>query len=102
MDYNTFAGRLKNTDFSVIRQNISYNHSDTRCWTAIVNKDTDNIIVTYNANRYDLGTQYFDIFSSNKILADVEVEDVFDVIEQIVSRSKTLVNQPQELTEFNV
>lgn len=102
MDFNNFAGRLKNTNYLVNRQNISYNHSDTRCWTAIVNQGTDNIIVTYNVNRYDLGTQYFDIFSSNKILTDVEVDDVFDVIEQIVTRSKTLVDQPQELTEFNV
>jgi hypothetical protein len=102
MDYNTFAGRLKNTNLTVTRQNISYNQADTRCWTAIVNKGTDNIIVTYNVNRYEQGTQYFDIVSSSKILTDVEPDEILDTIELIVSKSPLLVDQPQELSELNV
>ena len=102
MDYNNFSGRLKNTNYTVTRQNISYNQLDTRCWTAIINQGTDNIFVTYNVNRYDIGTQYFDIISSNRILTDVEVDDVFDTIEYICKKSPLLVDQPQETAELNV
>lgn len=99
MDYNNFAGRLKNTNLTVQRLNISYPEIDTRCWTAIINKSTDNIFVTYNRNRYDLGTNLFDIVSSDKTLTDVEVEDIFDTIEQITTKNPLLVDQLQEITE---
>jgi hypothetical protein len=96
MDYNNFAGRLKNTNLTVQRMNISYPQIDTRCWTAIINKGTDNIFVTYNVNRNDIGTQYFDILSSDKTLANVEYEDIFDTIDLITTKNPLLIDQPQQ------
>lgn len=51
MDYNTFAGKVRNSDCSVLKLDIVYNHTDCRCWSAIVNQGKENIIVTYNVNR---------------------------------------------------
>jgi hypothetical protein len=86
MDYNTFAGKVRSAECSVSKLDLVYNHTDCRCWSAIVNQGKENIIVTYNVNRSELGSQAFDIFSSTKILTDVEPEDVCDVIEYMVNK----------------
>lgn len=86
MDYNTFAGKVRSAECSVAKLDLVYNHTDCRCWSAIVNQGRDNIIVTYNVNRSELGSQAFDIFSSTKILTDVEPEDVCDVVEYMLTK----------------
>ena len=86
MDYNTFAGKVRNSDCSVLKLDIVYNHTDCRCWSAIVNQGKENIIVTYNVNRSEHGSQIFDLFSSTKILTDIESEDIFDIINYIVNK----------------
>jgi hypothetical protein len=86
MDYNTFAGKIKSADCSVSKLDIVYNYTDCRCWSAIVNQGSDNIVVTYNVNRSELGSQAFDIFSSTRILTDVEPEDIYSTIEYIRSK----------------
>jgi hypothetical protein len=91
MDYNTFAGKVRSADCSVSKLDLVYNHTDCRCWSAIVNQGSDNVIVTYNVNRSELGSQAFDIFSSTKILTDVEPEDVCDVVEFMLTKPNIAV-----------
>ena len=85
MDYNTFAGKVRNADCFVTKLDLAYNQSDCRCWTAIINQGKENIVVTYSVNRSELGSQAFDVFSSTKILTDVEPEDVCDVVELMLN-----------------
>jgi hypothetical protein len=94
MDYNTFVGKLKKYNCSVVKSDILYNQTDCRCWTAIINQKTDNIIVTYNINRSDLGSQHFDIISSNKISTDVEIDEVYDFIDVLIN--KTVLSEEPE------
>ena len=86
MDYNSFAGKIRNSDCSVTKLDLVYNHTDCRCWSALVNQGKENIIVTYSVNRSEFGSQVFDILSSNKILTDIEPEDIFDVIELTLTK----------------
>ena len=86
MDYNTFVGKVRNANCSVVKLDLSYNHADCRCWSVIINQGKDNIIVTYSINRNEYGSQTFDVFSSNKILTDIEPEDICDVIDLMLNR----------------
>lgn len=86
MDYNTFAGKVKSSDCSVTKLDLVYNQADCRCWSALINQGKDNIVVTHVINRFDYGSQLFDIFTPNKVLTDVETEDVFDTIELLVNK----------------
>jgi len=98
MDYNTFAGKVRNSECSVSKLDLVYNHTDCRCWSAIVNQGKDNIIVTYSVNRSELGSQSFDILSSNKILTDVEPEDICDVIEYMLNKP-ILIKESEIITQ---
>lgn len=95
MDYNTFAGNVKKSHYTVLKLDTAYNHADCRCWTALINQGRDNIIVTHSVNKTDIGTQTSDIFSSQRIMTDVENEDLFDVIDLFVSKE----NLPVETEE---
>lgn len=85
IDYNTFASRARKNDLHVTKLDISYPIADTRCWTAIINQGTDNVLVTLNVNRYQFGNQYFDILSSSKTITDVYVEDVYETLELLLN-----------------
>ena len=87
MDYSTFAGNLKKTNASVAKLDLAYNHTDCRCWSAVVNQGAENIIVTHSVNRGEHGAQNFDVFTSTRIITDVEPDDIFDTIDMIVNRS---------------
>lgn len=91
MDYNTFVNNIQKSSFTVRKLDFAFNQADTRCWSVLLNPDTNRIIVTYNVNRYELGTQYFDIFYSEGILEDVEVEDIYDTLEVINNKYPTIV-----------
>lgn len=86
MDYHTFVGKVKNANCSVTKLDLVYNQADCRCWSAIVNQGKENIIVTFNVNRSELGSKEFDILSSNRILTDVEPEDICDIIEYMTQK----------------
>ena len=89
MEYSTFTGNLKKSNCSVTKLETIYNQADCRCWSAIINQGSDNVIVTHSVNRYSQGTQLFDVFASSKIVADVEPEDVFDTIDLLVTKTET-------------
>jgi hypothetical protein len=98
MEYHSFAGKVKNANCSVTKLDLVYNQADCRCWSAIVNQGNENIIVTFNVNRSELGSKEFDILSSNRILTDVDPEDVCDIIEYMTQ--KPLFNQETEDAEI--
>ena len=85
IDYKTFASRMKKNDIRVFKLDTTYAMADTRCWTALINEGTDNILVTFNVNRYAIGNQYFDIMSSKKIITDVYVDDIYDTIDLLIN-----------------
>lgn len=89
MEYTKFADNIKKLDCTVSKLDISYNQADSRCWSAIINGLSDNIIVTHHINKHDYGTQLFDIFSSKKIMTDVETEDLYDTIDLLIKRQET-------------
>jgi hypothetical protein len=96
MDYHTFAGKVKNSNCSVLKLDLVYNQTDCRCWSAIVNQGKENIIVTYSVNRSEHGSREFDILSSNRILTDVDPEDVFDIIEYMTQQI-VLAEEPEQV-----
>ena len=98
MDYNSFAGKLKKTNCTVTKIELSYNQGDHRCWSSLINKDTDNIIVTHSINRYDFGTECFDVQSSSKFLMDVETDDIYDTIDLLLSKS-FISSETENITE---
>ncbi len=69
MDYPTFNNNISKTPNKITKLDLSYNHSDGRCWTALINPESQNIVVTYVVNRYEIGHQCFDIQSSNAALS---------------------------------
>lgn len=95
MEYNTFAGNVRKSNCTVVKLDVAYNHSDSRCWSAIVNQGTDNIIVTHSINRAEYGAHVFDIFTATKVITDIEVEDVYEAIDLIVNRSSFVIEQPE-------
>jgi len=86
MDYHTFAGKVKNSNCSITRLDLIYNQTDCRCWSAIINQGKENIIVTYSVNRSEFGSKEFDILSSNRILTDIEPDDVCEIIEYMTQK----------------
>jgi hypothetical protein len=96
MDYQTFAGKVKNSNCSVLKLDLVYNHTDCRCWSAIINQGKENIIVTYSVNRSEHGSKEFDILSSNRILTDVDPEDVCEIIEYMTQKTALVEAVEQE------
>lgn len=94
IDYQTFASRMKSNGHTVHKMDISYPISDTRCWTAQINQGKDNILITLNVNRYQIGNQYFDILADSKNITDVYIDDIYDTV-------NLLVREPLETTYFN-
>lgn len=91
MDYPTFFNNIKKTPNSINKLDLSYNHGDCRCWSAVINPESQNVIVTYVINRYEIGFQCFDILASGHILTDVPVEDIYDVIDVVTHNRPVLL-----------
>jgi hypothetical protein len=94
IDYQTFSSRMKSNGHTVHKMDITYPLADTRCWTAQINKGTDNILVTLNVNRYQIGNQYFDILADSRNIVDVYIEDIYDTV-------NLMIREPLETTYFN-
>ena len=85
MDYPTFKELIERSDITVSKLDIPYSILDGRCWTAIVNPSSDNIIVNYVVNRYEIKDQCFDVFSSKHNLIDVSIDSIVNTIESLRS-----------------
>lgn len=96
IDYQAFSSILKDNGCTVSKLDIIYNISDHRSWTAVVNSGTDNIIVTYTINKNGIGNRYFDVITDKKVLTDIYVEDIYQVIEKLTGAgiNTTYFEQP--------
>ncbi len=84
-----FKKNLSNVDVKVVESGFYYNRADSRCWTLRLNPDTDNIWVTYHVNKEYLGDQSVDILSSEKTMIGIEPEYVYDIIDEIITKTDT-------------
>jgi hypothetical protein len=89
IDYNTFASKLRSEDLTVQKLDVSYSMADTRCWTALINPETHNLIVTFVVNRHQIGNHYFDILSSKRILTDIYTNDIYEAIDALLDKQTT-------------
>lgn len=99
VDFPSFSGKLRKQECVVQKLDLSFNQADTRCWSALINPGSDNIIVTFNVNRYNVGNKYFDIMSSERIISDVYVDDIYETLEMLLNKvaaNKTLTLQTEE------
>jgi hypothetical protein len=88
VDYSIFQGKIEKYECKCYKLDIFFNKGDSRCWTAVVNPNTDNVFVTHHINKSDLGEATFDVISSDKIITDVDPEDIYQTIELILKDSK--------------
>lgn len=96
MEYLKFADNVKKIDCSVLKLDVAYNHADSRCWSALLNQGKDNIVITHHLNKNDYGEQLFDILSSDKIITDVELEDLYDTLDLLIKRDQSTEKPTQE------
>lgn len=88
IDYSIFQGKIEKYECKCFKLDIYYSKGDSRCWTALVNQNTDNIFVTHHINKYDLGESSFDVISSEKIITDIDPEDIYQTIELILNNKE--------------
>lgn len=96
MEYTKFEDNIKKLDCTITKLDISFNLLDTRCWCALINQNTDNIIVTHHLNKHEYGTSLFDVFSTNKIITDIENEYIYDTVELLLNKKESLTEQPEQ------
>ena len=83
LNYTNFAIDIKKYHMECSKLDIIHNISDARCWTAIVNPGKDNIIVSFLANKLEVGDRTFDLQASNLIISDILPEDIYDVLSRL-------------------
>ncbi len=91
IDYATFEAKIEKYDHVCRKLEISFNKADSRCWTAIINPNKENIYVTCHANKWEYGDRLFDILASGKIVLDVDPEDVYQTIDLIINKTTSVV-----------
>lgn len=83
--YEDFVRNLANVNAKPFKLDIYYNRGDSRCWSALLNQGTDNVIVTYQINKDYLGHQCIDILSSDRTMVGIEPEYVYDILDEILT-----------------
>jgi hypothetical protein len=61
--------------------------ADCRCWTAVINPESDNILVTFVVNRLKHGSYYFDIITQDRTSLDVYAADIYDILSDLTGRT---------------
>lgn len=89
IEYSVFQGKIEKYDCKCYKLDIYFSKADSRCWTAVVNPNKDNIFVTHHINKNDLGESSFDVISSEKIITDVDPEDIYQTIELILNNKES-------------
>ena len=85
MKYDDFKRELKNKcGVHSTKLDILYNEADSRCWSAVIGKDSENLMVTFHINRGDLGNKNFDLLGSNKQLIEVPEWNIYSTISSLV------------------
>jgi hypothetical protein len=88
IDYNTFESNVKNLGLTITKLDVNYNFADCRCWSAIINPSSDNILVTFVVNREKYGTYFFDILTHDRTSTNVYVDDIYDILETLTGQTQ--------------
>lgn len=84
MKYGDFTKKLKNDcGLQCERLDISYNDSDSRCWTAVIGKGDSNVFVTLHLNHGALGVKDFDIIANRKNRFGISESEIFENLSEI-------------------
>lgn len=87
MRYDDFERELRTEcGLTCEKVGVIYNESDHRCWTALIGKDTTNVLVTFHVNRGDRGVKNFDILGDRRQIVEVHTSDVFELISELVPK----------------
>jgi hypothetical protein len=89
LSYEDFVRNLANVSARPQKLDIYYNKVDSRCWSALLNQGTDNVIVTFHLNKDHLGHQCIDIMSSSRTMIGIEPEYVYDIIDELLTQTDT-------------
>jgi hypothetical protein len=92
IDYNTFESHVKNLGMTVLKLDVAYNHGDCRCWSALINPSTDNIIVTFVVNREKYGSYYFDMLTQDRTATNIFVADIYDILSDITGQTQVNID----------
>jgi hypothetical protein len=84
IEYGTFQSKVEKYECKCQKLDVFYGKADSRCWTAIINPNKENLFVTYHINRYDIGDSSFDVLSSEKILLEIDPEDIYQTVELLL------------------
>jgi hypothetical protein len=85
MKYDAFSKQIEEScGIRPKRLDVTYNESDSRCWSAVVDKDNTNIIVTYHVNKGDYGNRCFDILYTKNPILNVEEGEIFDTLKTLI------------------
>lgn len=95
VEYKTFEDNIKRYELTSTKLDMIYNISDHRYWSAIINFGKENILVTFHVNKSNIGNRYFDLISSDRVITNVLVEDIYDTIDM-------LINKQYELQVLNI
>jgi len=99
MTVEEFSKKLDDASIIVNKLEIKYAKYDSRVWTAVVNPNMDNIIINYHINKEELDQETFDVFASNRIVYDLDLDSVIDTIVAIASPEKVDLESLLELNQ---
>ncbi len=78
ISYEVFQAQIGKFNYKSTKLDVVFNTSDHRCWAALISPEKENIFVVHSVNKYDLGDSYFDIITQDKLITDVDLEDIYD------------------------
>lgn len=85
MRYDDFDRKLREEcGLHSEKLDINYNQGDSRCWTAIIGKDDENVFVTFHVNRGNLGTKNYDVLGNRRQMVEITQRDIFDVLSNLI------------------
>ena len=92
IDYATFNSKITNYGCICEKLDIMFNVADHRCWSAVVNPNGENIIVTFHINKHQLGEKYFDVLTQNYVYEDIYTDSIYDLIESLLNTKSYITN----------
>ena len=86
MKYDDFNEQLKKEcGVGSEKLDVVYNEGDSRCWTALISRNSDNILITFHVNREFLGDKNYDVLANRKTFFNVSSLDIWEIIASLVT-----------------
>lgn len=93
ISYEVFQAQIGKFNYKSQKIDVVFHTADHRCWAALISPEQDNIIVVHSINKYDLGDIFFDIITQDKVITDVEPEDIYDEIGVLLGKVDLIENE---------